>query len=532
MPTRQGDRRPKSSLTVTTPSLLAAALVAGLLGAAPASADTDGLADLRADLDALLADPSLAGGTSGVVVRSLDNGEVLYRNEPDASLLPASNNKLLTTAAALDVLGTDHRFSTRVVAASRPRHGTLRGDLHLVGTGDPSLTVEVFDRLAADVAAAGVTTVTGDLVADDSWFDDQRLPSDWEEGDLQYYYAPQISALTPAANADLDTGVVAVRITPGESAGDPVTTALEPATDYVSVDNRATTGDPWSVGVDRALGGNTITVTGAMPPGDQGFTTMRTVHEPTGYAADLFARALADHGVEVRGDAVRGEAPGDAVAVARHDSAELGELLVPLLKLSNNGHAEILVKAIDRETGGDGGWEDGLSEVELALTRIGLDTSDLELTDGSGLSRGNRLSAGLLADLLEEAPDEPWFAAWSAALPVAGVDGRLEGGTLENRMRGTSAEGNVRAKTGTLTAASALSGYVTGADGESLLFSVVNNGYTGAAPRPVQDAIAVRLADFSRTAPTSDATAGAVPRQRLLSDPAADHLECSWVEAC
>lgn len=527
MPDTEQARRPRTAPKAA--AALAAALILSL-SAAPAEA-ADGLTDLRADLDALLADPLLAGADSGVVVRSLDNGDVLYQHAPHTPLLPASNGKLLTTAAALDVLGADHRFTTSVSAAAAPRHGVLHGDLHLVGSGDPSLTVRAIDRLAADTAAAGITEVTGNLVADDSWFDDQRLVADWEAEDLQYHYAPQISALTPATTRDLDTGVVSVRVTAGPRPGSPVLASLEPATDYVRVDNRATTGDLTDLDIDRALGGNTVTVTGSARLGGPDFTTPRTVHEPTGYTADLFARALSDHGVTVRGAVVRGRTPTDPVVLASRRSAELGALLVPFLKLSNNGHAEMLVKAIGRETGGDGSWAAGLAEVESALTRLGVRTTVLELSDGSGLSRGNRLSAALLADLLREAADEPWYPEWAHSFPVAGADGALAGGTLSGRMRGTPAEGNVRAKTGTLTGVSALSGYVTSADGEPLVFAIVNNGYAGVAPRPVQDAIAVRLARFSRTAPARG-TGGRAASWHRAPAGAADHLECSWVKAC
>ncbi|GLU46499.1 D-alanyl-D-alanine carboxypeptidase/D-alanyl-D-alanine endopeptidase [Nocardiopsis ansamitocini] len=521
-------------LVRTGGTALVGVLTAGLLavGAAPATA-ADGLSDLRTDLDALLKDPLLAGATSGVVVRNAATGEVLYEHQPQTSLLPASNNKLLTSAAALEVLGADYRFSTLVSATAAPSDGVIEGDMHLIGTGDPSLTAETFDALAAKVADAGVTEVTGDLIADDTWFDDARLGAGWEAGDQPYYYAAQVSALTVAANSDLDTGVVEVQVSPGTRGGRAVGVALRPATDYVRVDNTATTGGRGKLAVTRRLGGNTIAVSGGLPLGGRAVTELRTVHEPTGYALDVFRRALADNGVRVGGSPVSGTAPADLIGLVHHESAELGELLVPFMKLSNNTHAEILVKTIGRRAGGEGSWAAGLPEVERALTRIGLDTPGLglELTDGSGLSRGNRLSAALLADLLQEATDEPWFETWTDSFPIAGDPDRMVGGTLTNRMRGTPAAGNVRAKTGTMTGVSALSGYVTGKRGEPLLFVVLDNGHTGAAPRPVQDAIAVRLARFARDAPTVGDASRTI-RQIHPGQQPNDRLECSWARAC
>ncbi|RCV47455.1 D-alanyl-D-alanine carboxypeptidase/D-alanyl-D-alanine endopeptidase, partial [Marinitenerispora sediminis] len=478
------------------------------------------------------------GATSGLVVRSLTEGDVLYRREPGTPLIPASNAKLLTAAAALDVLGTDHRFATTVHAGAAPRDGVVHGDLYLAGTGDPTMTVERYDALAADVAASGVTAVTGDLLADDTWFDDQRLGSGWHPADEPYYYAAQISALTVAANADYDTGVVEVTVTPGRRAGDRVRVGLAPATGYVTVVNRTRTVRPseaTGVTVTRAVGGNTVTVSGSLPAGGAAASYLRTVHEPTGFAAHVFADALAAHGVSVGGEVGRGTTPAGAPELARTDSAELGDILVPFMKLSNNGHAEMLIKAIGQEVSDEGSWRTGLPEVTAALERLGVPTRGLDLRDGSGLDRGSRVPARLVADLLKAAPDQPWYAEWEDALPVAGAADRMVGGTLTNRMRDTVAAGNVRAKTGSLTGVSSLSGYVTGADGERLVFAVLNNGYSGSPPRPVQDAIAVRLAEFSRSTPTPGVppvpTARTVPLRAAEPDRAGE-LECTWARAC
>ncbi|MFC7329480.1 D-alanyl-D-alanine carboxypeptidase/D-alanyl-D-alanine-endopeptidase [Marinactinospora rubrisoli] len=547
---------PVSSAHLRRParSLLAAALgavtgIALLVPGGPAAADTvppaptaaPGVTDLRADINALLRDPLLEGATSGLVVRSLTEGDVLYRREPGTPLIPASNAKLLASAAALDVLGAGHRFVTTVDGTAAPRDGVVHGDLYLVGTGDPTMTAERYDRLAADVAASGVTAVTGDLLADDTWFDDERLGAGWHPADEPYYYAAQISALTVAANDDYDTGVVEVTVTPGRRAGDRVRVGLTPATDYVTVVNRARTvrpADARGVSITRAPGGNTITVSGTLPAGGAAQSDLRTVHEPTDFAAHVFADALAEHGVSVGGRIGRGTRPAGAVRLARTESATLAEILVPAMKLSNNGHAEMLIKAIGQEVSGEGSWRTGLAEVEAALDRFGVGTRGLELRDGSGLDRANRIPARLVADLLEAAREQPWSAEWENALPVAGAADRMVGGTLTNRMRGTAAAGNVRAKTGSLTGVSSLSGYVTGADGERLVFAILNNGYSGSPPRPVQDAIAVRLAEFSRTTPTPGVprvpAAGVVPLRAAETGRAgeAGELECTWARAC
>ncbi|KIH98317.1 hypothetical protein LP52_14325 [Streptomonospora alba] len=530
-----GTARPRGLAASAGSAAAAAAVSAALLAAAaaPASAATaTGVADLRSDIDALLADARLEGASSGVLVRSLTRGDVLYREEARTPLVPASNAKLLTSAAAMEVLGPGYRFTTTVAAVDDPGDGVVEGDLHLIGTGDPTLTAGAVDELAAEVADSGVTEVTGDLLADDTHFDDQRLSPAWDPADEPYYYSAQISALTLAANGDYDTGVVDVEAEPGTRAGDPVATALHPMTDNLALAEEGSTGAPGSAStfaVDRARGTNDFTARGSLPT-DRTYSTLRTVHEPTDHAAHLFAAALRDHGVHVAGAVDRGTAPPRAEAVAERSSMELGDLLVPFMKLSNNGHAEILMKAMGRETVGAGSWDAGTAVAASALWRLGVGTRGVALDDGSGLARSDRLSAATAVRLLDRVRHRPWFDAWHKALPVAGAPDRMVGGTLSGRMGGTAAEGNVRAKTGTLTGVSALSGYATAADGELLAFSIINNGHDGGAPRGIQDAISVRLAEFSRddTAPVERPTAA----QRVAPGAPEAELECSWAGTC
>ncbi|WP_461001002.1 D-alanyl-D-alanine carboxypeptidase/D-alanyl-D-alanine endopeptidase, partial [Streptomonospora sediminis] len=514
---------------------VAAAASAALLaaGAAQDAADTAaGVSDLRTDIDALLDDPQLDGATSGVVVRSLSRGDVLYQNSPKTELIPGSNAKLLTSAAALEVLGPGHRFDTTVAATEDPGDGVVDGDLHLIGTGDPTLTPSAVDDLAAEVAASGVTEVTGDLLADDTWFDSQRLNAAWDPADQPYAYSAQISALTLAANSVYDTGVVDVDGTPGQAAGEAVEVGLSPMTDNLSLTNRAETGaaDAASTfGVSRELGTNEFTADGELPV-DQTYSTLRTVHNPTAHAAHYFAAALQEHGVKVAGEVGRGAAPESADPVAERSSMKLAELLTPFLKLSNNAHADILVKAMGRETAGEGSWQAGIEAATGALGKLGVNTRHVQLDDGSGLARSNRMTADTVVRLLEQARTQPWFDTWQQALPLAGAPDELVGGTLADRMRDTPAEGNVRAKTGTLSGVSALSGYATGAGGEQLVFAIINNGHSGAAPRGIQDAIAVRLAEFARGSTAE--TARPMKAQRTTpGSPSAD-LECTWAGTC
>ncbi|HEY8372795.1 MAG TPA: D-alanyl-D-alanine carboxypeptidase/D-alanyl-D-alanine-endopeptidase [Pseudonocardiaceae bacterium] len=518
-------------------------LVGGLSAAAPgsAAAGPTGQDALVSDLDRILSDQRLRGAQVGVVVRDATTGDVLYNRGGQQRLLPASNGKILTSIAALEALGPDHRFTTTVLADGQQRGSALLGDLYLKGTGDPTLMAADLDRLAAQVAATGIRTVQGRLVADDTWFDRTRLGVSWAWDDEPYYYSAQISALTLSPNTDFDSGTVLVRVAPGTEGG-PATVTLEPATDYVHVDNRVVTGAPGSatgVSVEREHGSNTVVVTGSVAADASPVEDLATVWEPAGYAADVFRRALVAHGVRiVHPDTGLGAAPEGARVVAEHRSMPLSELLVPFMKLSNNGHAEILVKTMGRVVHGEGSWDAGVRVMQDKLAALGLPPGTYRMVDGSGLSRMDMLSAEQVSALLVEVRDEPWFPSWYASLPVAGEPDRMVGGTLRSRMRDTPAAGNVVAKTGSMTGVTALSGYVTAANGQPLVFSVLLNNHLSPNPKDIEDAVAVRLATYRG----GEDTAGQVERMVLRPAPLpADDpttrvneadLECSWVGAC
>jgi D-alanyl-D-alanine carboxypeptidase/D-alanyl-D-alanine-endopeptidase (penicillin-binding protein 4) len=498
-------------------ALLTALLL--FLGASPVTAQNRGT--LTADLDALLTTGNLDGAGVSLVVRTL-TGETVYSRAGGNRLQPASNTKLVTSVAALDILGADYRFTTTVHAAGRRYGPVLDGDLVLRGTGDPTMLAADYDTLARAVAATGTKLVRGRLVADDTWFDDVRLGTAWSWDDEAAYYAAQVSALTASPDTDYDAGSIIVRVAPGQDGRAVVTT--EPPTDYVTIANTAVTGASGSantINVDRVHGANTITVTGSIPAGGAATTVWKSVWEPTGYAAALFRAALSRHGVRVLGATTRGTVPADATTLARKQSMPLRELMVPFLKLSNNLHAEILVKAMGRAVSDRGTWSAGLAAMAARLPDYGVNPARLSLRDGSGLSRMDQISPDQLATLLGAARNRPWFDDWHQALPVAGNADRLVGGTLRSRMRGTLAEGRVHAKTGTLTGISSLSGYVLTAGGEEWVFSMVTNNSIGVNLKGLEDAVAVRLA----------AEGGPVPRAAVPESEMSE-LECSWVKAC
>lgn len=516
-------------------SIVAGALVGGVNLAPPvleswAPAPADAASDqLAADLDEIVGDPSIDGGQAAVVVQDAATGDTLYEHDPGQRLMPASNEKLLTSAVALDVLGPEHTFTTTVATTARRAGPVLRGELYLRGGGDPTMLAEDYADLAAQVAASGVKVVTGDVVADDTRFGDVRLGNDWAWDDEPYYYAAPVSALTVAPNTDYDAGTVIVDVTPGTQPGEAAEVTVTPPTDAVTVVNEATTaadGAGSGISVEREHGTNVVTVTGSIDVGDTSRDWV-SVPEPADYAADVFVRALRAHGVRVIGETSRGATPEQARVLAEHESMPLSELMIPFMKLSNNGHAEVLIKEMGRVVADEGTWDAGLEILrdELA-TGYGVDTSVMSNRDGSGLSRRNLIPPAVIATVLRVARDRSWFDAWYEALPIAGESDRMVGGTLRSRMAGTAAAGNVHAKTGTLTGASALSGYVTDADGRELIFSIMFNDFLGGKTSDLEDRIAVRLAEHSAEESATHRTVD-VPAVDLPDD-----IECSWAKAC
>jgi len=449
-------------------------------------------------LDHLLADPALNGSTVSVMVRDARSGTTLYQHNPRTRLVPASNLKLLTTAAAMDVLGPDYRFSTQLLSDGRRQGERLIGNLYLRGLGDPTTQFADYQALAAQLASQGVRQVSGDLVFDDTWFDTQRLGVDWAQDDESTYYGAQISALTVSPDTDFDAGTLLVTAKAPLSAGQPVSVSISPATDYVQLSNRAVSGAGNNYAITRQHGTNLLQLSGALAPGKQSRQWV-SVWEPTQLVANLFEQALAQQGIQVLGRRVFGGAsPATATLLAEHRSAPLQDLITPLLKLSNNNMSEALLKAMGRKTSNAGTAVAGVAAVAAFMQRQGMDPATLSQVDGSGLSRRNLVSAQNLTDLLLAASKQSWFDAWYNALPIAGNAERMTGGSLRYRLRGTAAENNLHAKTGSMGGVSSLSGYITDGEGRRLVFSMISNNYiSDAAPiRALENRLALALAQW------------------------------------
>lgn len=450
-------------------------------------------ASLAGIVNQALANPVLAHGIQGVLIESLKDGRVLYEKNNDLVLIPASNFKLIVSAAALDLLGPDYRIRTCLyVSGEQTPEGTLKGDVILAGKGDPILRHEHLQAMAAKIKEMGIKAVEGNIVGDDTWFDDVRLGCGWSWDDEPYYYAAPISAL------NLNENIVDVWVRPGRRVGDPALVKVTPPTGYLIVRNECKTsevGSARSIFVDRAHGRNTIRVTGAVPLDykPESAEEAITVEEPTLFACQILIEMLRREGVEVKGQPVRGRNPEGDRLIAAHDSPPLSEMLPLLNKPSDNLIAECLLKTLGAQIKGNGTSEAGKEIVLEFLRRIGADMTAISIADGSGLSRMNYVSPSNLVKLLKYMYRHKHAGVYLNSLSVAGVDG-----TLQNRMKGTAAERNVRAKTGYVSGVSAISGFVTTKAGEPLVFSVLMNNHLcrNREAMAIQDSILAALANL------------------------------------
>jgi D-alanyl-D-alanine carboxypeptidase/D-alanyl-D-alanine-endopeptidase (penicillin-binding protein 4) len=480
---------------------------------------TKTIAELQTRIAQVLDRPELAPAMVGIKVTSLETGKVLFEENGSKLLRPASNMKLYTVAAALDRLSPDYRFVTSVYAAASPdAAGILHGDLTIYGRGDPSIAARFnsgdyfkgINDLAAQIAAAGVKRVEGDLVGDETYFTGPQYGSGWNWEDLQWWYGAEVSALTVNDNA-LD-----LFVKPGSAVGLPAVITTGPPDPLLAIVNHVVTGAGGSkrvLALHRGLGTDALEIQGSIPLDDRGYTAGVGISHPGLLFVYLLRSSLAQRGVAFTGKSRTIPAPAYSngsttsrpsgpIEIARMQSPPLSLIAAQTLKPSQNLYTELILRTLGRVVPPSPGSPDtrrtseeaGLEIVKTFLREAGVNSSGLTLNDGSGLSRNDMITAEASVQLLTYMSRHRYASVFRAALPIAGVDG-----TLRNRMRGTPAENNVRAKTGSLSSASSLAGYLTTAGGESLVFSIMVNNY------PVDtdvrslciDPIAVLLASFS-----------------------------------
>lgn len=468
-------------------------------------------ADLAETIRAIIeSSPQTRQSFWGVRVVDAASGDVLAAVNDDKFFVPASNTKLFTTALALHRLGPDYRFRTRVAADAKPDSAGRVRELRLIGGGDPNLSgrnlpYNVNEEIGADpfaalreladkVVAAGVHSVEGDIVGDDTTFLWEPYPPGWAIDDSTWEYGAPVSALT------LNDNTLHVIVFPGSAPGMPTSIALSPTIEFLEIQNRVATVAPEAkreIRLDRLPGSNELLITGSIPANGRSWETTVAVEDPALFAAAAFKSILEERGVRVSGQARAlhrsegEELPAwDGVDLAQHDSPPLSQVLQVINKVSQNLHTEILLRQIAREKTGVGSREKGLHEISEWLTEIGVEPGQYNFEDASGLSRLTLVTPATVSGLLKAMYATPERETWIASLPIGGVDG-----TLKTRFEGEPNGARIHAKTGSLSHVAALSGYAEIDAGHARVFSVLVNNFNrpSAEIREVIDRIALAL---------------------------------------
>ncbi|HVX38825.1 MAG TPA: D-alanyl-D-alanine carboxypeptidase/D-alanyl-D-alanine-endopeptidase [Gemmatimonadaceae bacterium] len=487
-------------------SLLAAGFVACRPSAnpprpAPAPAG-DARAALRTWIDSMAEAPEFSNAHWGILIVDPEAHDTLYARNAGKLFMPASNMKILTTSTALYQLGPAYRYHTTFAARGPVRDGTLDGDLVVIGRGDPSVSDHMLGdamiplrAIADSIAARGIRHITGRVVPGGDAFPGEVLGYGWSYDDFEDSYSAPIDELL------FNEGFSELHVHAGANAGDPVRVEVKPAHSYPHVHVEATTAASLTgrngrsvENTLRAVKDSTtwdVVLRGAIVAGDSAVIEV-THHDPDVAYCAAVREALADHGITID------DAASDTLArldtVATLTSPPLSEIFKALLKPSQNQLAEMVFRTLALEATGSGRADSARAVVERQIAQWGVPVpTEAIVRDGSGLSRYDYVSPRTLVRLLDAVRKSPNFQAYYDALPIAGVDG-----TIRNRMKGTPAENNVHAKTGTVAQARSLSGYVTTADHHMLIFSFLANNWTANIHdvEHVQDVIAERLASM------------------------------------
>ncbi|MCX6138990.1 MAG: D-alanyl-D-alanine carboxypeptidase/D-alanyl-D-alanine-endopeptidase [Ignavibacteriales bacterium] len=459
---------------------------------------------LKVNIAARFDDSAFSNAHWGVIIQSLKSGEVIYSRNEKKCFMPASNMKLFTTSAGLTALTPSFRYTTSLDASGPVVNAVLQGDLVLRGSGDPTISgrynggkvTETFEQWADSLKSKGIAEISGNIIGDDNCFDEEFYGDGWEAGYETDYYAAQFGGIV------FNDNCIDVMVTPGSAVGEKAVIGWVPNTSYVTIINETVTtaaDSNYYISFLRDRGTNRIHVRGKFPINKPAWKESIAIDNPTLFAVSVLKEVLEQRGIRVKGTArdidELQQIPFSVLHLATYVSPSLDTIVKTINKPSQNLYAEQLFRTIGLQKFGIGSYRAVRWTVNPIFASWGMDTTRMEVIDGSGLSRLDLISPSNVIALLKGMHDGPFFTPFYASLPIAGVDG-----SIRNRMKGTKAENNVHAKTGFIGYVRALSGYVTSADGEMYMFTMIANNYTVSTSRAerIQNDICVMMANFSR----------------------------------
>ena len=456
-------------------------------------------------MDDIFNDPNFNNAEWGVVIQSLKTGEYFYKRNSNKLFMPASNLKLFTTAAGLLLLGPEYRFSTNVFTKGKIDGSVLQGNLIIQGRGDPTISGRFYDNdmfsvyknWADSLTNIGIDEITGNIIGDDNLFDDVGLGTGWAWDYESYWFAAPSSAISFNDNC-VDVSVFVNKN--NESAQVEIT----PDTKYTIILNKVKVvpdDSVSSIDVYREPGTNVITVFGAINEKADTINTFATVNNPTQYSMVVLKDELEQEGIKIDGypidvdDLAKPIDYQKAKKIFTQYSPSLKEIIKVINKNSQNLYAEQLLKTIGLERFGFGTTENGVKAEDGLLKNMGINPNNMDIIDGSGLSRLNLVTPKQIVSLLSFMYKSKYYIPFFNSLPIAGIDG-----TLGDRMQNSAATGKIRAKTGFLEGVRSLSGYAFTADNEPVAFSIIVNNFNVPVKlaEDIQDLVCLRLANFKR----------------------------------
>lgn len=467
------------------------------------------IVELQRDIQSLIDNPDYFNSIIGISIVSIDNGETIFKKNDTKNFIPASTAKIMTSAAALEYLGKDFRFTSSVYLDGKiESNGEFTGNIIIRGSGDPSMSKafmenpsEILDKWAAALDSIGIKSIRGNIIGDDNYFDDVYYGPGWSWDDMIYPFSAQVNSLSI-----YDNKIDIIIESPDSINQSPHITCI-PDNNYTSIINSIRTGsesDMTDINPFKDDNTNIIELEGVIKYNKQKkekSVISVSVTNPTLFFLNLFKSAIERKNIKFRGALIDIDdwnqkfSYSNAQAICSHSSPPLSEIIKELNKNSNNLVAEMLFKTIAKENTGKGSFQKAAEQISKFCVKIGISPENMSIADGSGLSRYNLISPRYQTALLSFIHRASYKTEFINSLACPG-----ETGTLKNRMIRTKAENNLWAKTGSMNAVSTLAGYVQTKDSELLAFSIMIMNHTVAlnVVHNLQDLICMRLAGFSR----------------------------------